>query len=81
MKLIGFAALFLPLAISMGFVQDKLISILVMLASPTTVSCFIMAKNMGYDGSLTASVTLTATLLGAFTLTGWLFILKTFGLL
>lgn len=81
MKLIGFAALFLPLAISMGFVQDKLISILVMLASPTTVSCFIMAKNMGYDGSLTASVTLTATLLGAFTLTGWLFVLKTFGLL
>ena len=81
LKLLGFCALFLPLAITMGFREDKLISILIMLASPSTVSCFIMAKNMNHEGSLTASVVLTTTLLGAFTLTGWLFVLKTMGLL
>lgn len=81
LKLIAFAAVFLPVAVSMGFTQDRLLSVLIMTASPTTVSCFIMAKNMGYKGNLTASVTLITTFLGAFTLTGWLFVLKTLGLL
>ncbi len=81
LKLIVFAAIFLPVAVGMGFTQDRLLSILIMAGSPTTVSCFIMAKNMGYKGNLTASVTLITTFLGAFTLTGWLFVLKTMGLL
>lgn len=81
LKLVAFAALFLPIAVKMGFTQDRLLSILIMTASPTTVSCFIMAKNMGYKGTLTASVTLITTCLGAFTLTGWLYVLKTLGLL
>lgn len=81
LKLIAFAAIFLPAAVGMGFMQDRLLSILIMTASPTTVSCFIMAKNMGYKGNLTASVTLITTFLGAFTLTGWLYVLKTMGLL
>lgn len=80
MKLVLFCALFLPLAVQMGFREDKLVSILVMLGSPTTVSCFIMAKNMGHDGTLTSSVVMLTTFFSAFTLTLWLFILKTFGL-
>lgn len=81
MKLVGFCSLFLPLAIWAGFTEDKLLSILIMLASPSTVSCFIMAKNMGHEGSLTAGVVMLTTMLGAFTLTAWLFLLKTMGLL
>lgn len=81
LKLIAFAALFLPAAVAMGFTEDRLLSVLIMTASPSTVSCFIMAKNMGYKGNLTASVTLITTCLGAFTLTGWLYVLKTMGLL
>ncbi len=53
-----------------------MIAILIMLASPTTPSCYIMAKSMNNDGVLTASVIVTTTLLAAFTLTGWIFILK-----
>jgi len=52
-----------------------------MLASPTTPSCYIMAKSMNNDGVLTASVIVTTTLLAAFTLTGWIFILKSVGLI
>jgi len=58
-----------------------MIAILIMLASPTTPSCYIMAKNMDNDGVLTASVIVMTTLLAAFTLTGWIFILKTVGLI
>lgn len=65
----------------MGFHGEQMIAILIMLASPTTPSCYIMAKNMDNDGVLTASVIVMTTLLAAFTLTGWIFILKTVGLI
>lgn len=76
-KLIVFVAVFLPLAIWMGFTSEKLVAILIMLGSATTVSCFIMAKNMGHDGTLSSTVVMLTTLCSAFTLTMWLFILKT----
>jgi hypothetical protein len=40
-----------------------------------------MAKNMHNDGVLTASVVVATTLLSAFTLTGWIFLLRTLGLI
>ncbi len=80
-KLVGLAALFLPIAVSMGFTQEKLVAILVMLGSATTVSCFVMAKNMGHEGTLTSSTVMLTTLGSAFTLTGWLFLLRTLGLI
>ncbi len=79
-KLVLFCALFLPAAVHLGFRGDRLISILVMLGSPTTVSCFIMAKSMGHDGTLSSGVVMMTTLLSAFTLTGWLYLLKMLGL-
>ena len=77
MKLIGFTALFLPVAIMLGFRQQKLVAILVMLGAATTVSCFVMARNLGHEGVLTSSTVMLTTLMSAFTLTAWLFILKT----
>ena len=70
---------FLPVAAWMGFSGEKMIAILIMLASPTTPSCYIMAKSMNNDEVLTASVIVTTTLMAAFTLTGWIFLLKTLG--
>ena len=78
-KLVAQPLVFIPLAVWMGFAGEKLIAILIMLAAPTTPSCYIMAKNMGNDGVLTASVVVMTTLLAAFTLTGWIFVLKTLG--
>lgn len=80
-KLVGFCALFLPLAVQMGFREEKLVAILVMLGSATTVSSFVMAKNMGHEGVLSSSVVMLTTLLSAFTLTGWLYLVKTLGLI
>ena len=76
-KLVLFCAIFLPVALHFGFRCEKLIAILVMLGSATTGSCFVMAKNFGHKGSITALAVMMATLGSAFTLTGWLFVLKT----
>lgn len=78
-KLVISPAVMLPVAYFAGFEGEKMIGILVMLAAPTTPSCYIMAKNMNNDGELTASIVVTTTLLAAFTLTGWIFLLKTIG--
>ena len=80
-KLVIQPLIFLPVAAWMGFRGEQMIAILIMLSSPTTPSCYILAKNMDNDGVLTASVIVMTTLLAAFTLTGWIFILKTVGLI
>lgn len=80
MKLVGFCAIFLPVAAMLGFRNEQLIAILVMLGSATTVSCFVMARNMGHEGTLSSGVIMLTTLLSAFTLTMWLDVLRSFGL-
>lgn len=80
MKLVGFCAIFLPMAALLGFRNEEMIAILVMLGSATTVSCFVMARNMGHGGTLSSGVIMMTTLLSAFTLTMWLDVLRSFGL-
>lgn len=81
LKLIGFNMVFLPMAIALGFREEKLIAILVMLGSATTVSCYVMARNMHHEGTLTSSVVMLTTLFSAFSLTFWLWLVKTMGLI
>ena len=64
-KLIGFVAIFLPLAAYLGFRREEL----------------VMAKNMGHEGVLSSSVVMLTTLFSAFTLTGWLYLLKSLSLI
>lgn len=80
LKLVVLAAIFLPIAVWLGYRESELVAILVMLGSATTVSSFVMARNMGHEGILTSSIVMVTTLCSAFTLTGWLFLLKTLGL-
>ena len=78
-KLVGFCAVFLPLAVLLGFRDEKLVAVLVMLGSATTVSAFVMARSMGHEGTLTASVVMLTTLFSSFTLTFWLWLLRSMG--
>lgn len=78
-KLAGFCAVFLPAAVQMGFRDEKLVAILVMLGSATTVSSYVMARNMGHEGVLSSGVIMLTTLFSAFTLTGWLYLLRSMG--
>ena len=81
LKLVGYEAVFLPLAVLLGFSHDMMVAIIIMLGSATTVSCYIMAKNMDYDGDFTSGVVMTTTLLSSFTMTIWLYICKSLGLI
>lgn len=78
-KLIGLPLVFLPIAYKIGFAPSEMVAILIMLASPTTVSCYIMAKNMDNDADLTSNVIVITTLLSSVTLTLWIFALRSFG--
>ena len=80
-KLVIQPLVFLPIAVKLGFTGEQLIAILIMLAAPATPSCYIMAKNMKNDGVLTASIVVMTTLLAAFTLTGWIYLLKMLALI
>lgn len=78
-KLILFCMIFLPLAVKLGFRDDSLVATLIMLGSATTSSSFIMAKNMGHRGIISSSAVMTTTFLASFTLTFWLFVLRSLG--
>ncbi|MBR3833747.1 MAG: AEC family transporter [Lachnospiraceae bacterium] len=80
-KLIGLPMLFLPIAVKMGFRDAEMVSILVMLAAPTTVSSYVMAKSMNNDHVLASNVIVLTTLLASVTLTAWVFILRTLGVI
>lgn len=75
-KLFGFCMIFLPAAIMLGFKNEQLVAILIMLGSATTVTCFVMAKNMGHEGILSANVVMLSTLLSGFSITLWLYVLR-----
>ncbi|MCC8358063.1 MAG: AEC family transporter [Oscillospiraceae bacterium] len=81
LKLVGFGAIFIPVAVALGFREDALATIVVMLGSATTVSGFVMAKSMGHEGVLSSSVVMLTTLLSAFTITAWLWLLRSMGLI
>lgn len=80
-KLVGLPMLFLPIAIKMGFGDAEMVAILVMLAAPTTVSSYVMAKSMDNDHVLASNVIVLTTLIASITLTLWVFILRTMGVI
>lgn len=78
-KLLVLVAVFLPFGIALGFRDQQLVALLIMLGSATTVSCYIMALNMGHEGTLSSAIVMMTTLGCALTLTFWLWLLKLFG--
>jgi len=72
-KLVVLPAVFLPMAVQLGFTDQKLVALLVMLGTITTPSAYVMAKQLGHEGTLTGSVCAATTLFSAVTLTFWLF--------
>lgn len=75
-KLVILPLVFLPFAVWMGFRNEALVAIIIMLGSPTTVTSYVMAKNMGNDEVLTSSIIVLSTLLSAVSLTFWVFLLR-----
>lgn len=77
-KLVVIPGVFLPLAVMMGFRNEELVALLILTGAPTTVSSYIMAKNMGNDSVLASGIVVMTTLLSSVTLTVIIFVLKSF---
>lgn len=80
-KLFLLPGIFLPLAAMLGFRQSEMVAILIMTGSPTTVASFVMAKNMHADSVLTSNAVLLSTILSSVSITFWLYLLRSFGLI
>ena len=75
-KLVIIPGIFLPVAVWMGFRNEEMVALLILTGAPTTVSSYIMAKNMGNDSVLASGIVVMTTLLSSVTLTAIIFILK-----
>lgn len=80
-KLFLLPGIFLPLAALLGFRESAMVAILIMTGSPTTVAGFVMAKSMHGDSVLTANAVLLSTLLSSVSITFWLYVLRSFGMI
>jgi len=80
-KLFVLVGIFIPIAVWFGFRDSKLVALLIMLGSPTTATSYIMAKNMGHEGVVSSGSIAATTLLSSFSLTIWVFILKSMNLI
>lgn len=80
-KLIAMPAVFLPLAAFLGFRNEHLIAIMILVGAPSTVSGYIMAKNMHNDYVLSSGIVMVTTLLSSVTITLTIFIMRSLGLI
>ncbi len=78
-KLFALVAIFLPIAIWLGFRNQELVAALIMLGSPATPSCYIMVKNTNNDAVLTSSIIVLTTLFSSVSLTFWIYLLRSMG--
>ncbi|MDR2286014.1 MAG: AEC family transporter [Prevotellaceae bacterium] len=81
-----FKLVIIPLAamivfIKMGFRELELAALLCLFATPTAVTSFIMAENMGCDGEISAHIVVLSTALSAITIFLFIFALKSMGYL
>lgn len=79
-KLIVFPAMLLPLAIIAGCREDMLMAIYIAVGSPAAVNSYIMARSMNHDSDLASAIIVITSLLGAVSMTLWIFVLRTYGL-
>lgn len=79
-RLLIVPAVFLGLAILLGFRGPELITLMGTICAPTATTSFIMAQQMGGDADLAAHLVVFSTLFSAGTFFVWIFLLKQFAL-
>ena len=80
-RLVIVPCVFLPAAIYFGFRNAELAILLSLFASPTAVSSFTMAQQMGGDDELAGQIVVFNTTLCVVTVFLWIFVLKQIGVM
>lgn len=80
-RLVVFPAIFLGLAVVMGFRGVELVSLLGVFSSATAIASFTMAQQMGGDAELAGDIVVWTSALCSFTLFGWSLLFKLLALI
>ncbi len=80
-KLVLQPLIFLPVAAAFGYHDEKMAALIIMLGAPSTVSTYVMSKNMGHEGVVSSGCIVVTTLFSSLTITLCIFALKSLGLL
>lgn len=80
-KLILAPLIFIPIAVMLGFRNEELAALMIMLASPAAVSSFTMALQMGSDGKLAGQLVVYTSIFSVVTIFLWIFGLKQLALI
>lgn len=80
-RLIGVPLIFLSLAIALGIRDVSLAALIAVYASPTSVSSFPMAQQMGGNGDLAGGQVVFTTVFSILTVFLWVFVLRSLGYL
>ncbi len=80
-KLIIMPALFLSIAVFIGFEQDKLVALIALYGAPTAVISVIMAQQLDCDYELAAQIVVFSTVLSCFSIFTIVFSLSFLGIL
>lgn len=75
-KLVLAPLIFIPIAIALGFRNEELAALMIMLASPAAVSSFTMAQQMESDGTLAGQLVVYTSIFSILTIFLWIFTLK-----
>ena len=81
LKLIIFPMIFVPVMALMGYRNDALMAAFIVLGSPTAVNSYVMARSMNHDEALASGIVVVSSLAGAVSMTVWVYVLKSMGLI
>lgn len=81
LKLIIFPMIFVPVMTLMGYRNDALMAAFIVLGSPTAVNSYVMARSMNHDEALASGIVVVSSLTGAVSMTVWVYVLKSMGLI
>ena len=79
-RLIVSPAIFIGLAVLLGFRGIPLSGVMVVFGGPVAIASFTVASEMGGDSDLAAELVMLTTGLTCFTMFGWIFLLTSLGL-
>ena len=79
MRLVIFPAVFMSIALLLGFRGIDIATLLAVFATPTAVVSYPMAQAMGCDGDFARDVVVLTTVLSGFTVFAFVFMIQYFG--
>lgn len=80
-KIVVSPLIMVPIAAALGFRDANLLSLVIVFASPAAVNSYTMAAAYGHDPELAGQLVVVTSVLSMVSVFGWIFLLRTLGLI